>query len=277
MGLNRGGWCVFSRARPQSEIEPDMLRILVLLGLAAVCLLASSCETTTFPNFSHWDSIPSIASFPSDEAPAVIHRASRGLETDAAYRLRAGQCRQRPDIVWGAYHFCTGANLHTQLDLAMERVGHDPGAPYRTMMVFDFEHNVKGANDYMRVADLAELIRRFHARTGVYPVLYVNPGWFNQRLAKDRYTAADRHVIRHCPLWTSAYRDEPAPVNGFPDWTIWQYAGDSTLGSYGDGRNSQIYPRGVRGVGSKLEMNIFNGDVKSLRAFWTRHSIPTKF
>ncbi|MCB1062640.1 MAG: glycoside hydrolase family 25 protein [Verrucomicrobiae bacterium] len=244
--------------------------------LVAATLLPS-CATTTFPNFSHWDSIPSIATFPAKKTPAVIHRASRGTETDSAYRHRAQQCRQRPDIEWGAYHFCTGAPVQTQLSLALDRVGHSPGAANRTLMVFDFEKNVKGANDYMRVADLAELIRRFHARTGVYPVLYVNPGWFSRRLATDSYSSADRAVIRKCPLWTSAYRGKPSKVKGFPSWTIWQYSGDASLPSYGDGRISPSYPRGIPGVGSKLEMNLYRGSVESLRSFWGRHSIPTRF
>jgi GH25 family lysozyme M1 (1,4-beta-N-acetylmuramidase) len=254
-----------------------MQRIAPLLITVGLCALVSSCATTTFPNFSHWDSIPSIASFPADKAPAVIHRSSRGLETDSAYRRRAQESRQRPDIAWGAYHFCTGAKVGTQLNLAMERVGYDPNAANRTLMVFDFERNVKGAKDYMRVADLAELVSQFRAKTGVYPVLYVNPGWFNQRLASDSYSPEDRRVIRNCPLWTSAYRSKPARVKGFPSWAIWQYAGDSSLPSYGDGRNSLMYPRGIRGVGSKLEMNVFKGSVQSLHPFWARHSIPTRF
>ena len=42
------------------------------------------------------------------------------------------------------------------LNLALARVGYDPGAPHRTLMVFDFERNVKSSRDYMRVGDLAE-------------------------------------------------------------------------------------------------------------------------
>ncbi len=253
-----------------------MMRVLA----AFLSLGLASCSVTTFPNFSHWDSIPSIANFPADEAPAVIHRASRGLETDTAYRSRARQSRQRPEILWGAYHFGTGANLQTQLNLALERVGYHPNAAHRTLMAFDFEHNVKGRNDHMTVGNLAELIRRFHAKTGVYPVIYVNPGWFNRRLKTDSHTAADLKVIRNCPLWTSAYKAKPAAAEVFRPWVIWQYAGDASQSCYCDFVGplaSASYPRGVGGIGAKLEMNAFKGSAEELRQFWQRHSIPTRY
>ena len=252
-----------------------------LLVLSAIGLLVSSCvSTTTFPNFSHYDTnLPSIASFPCEKAPAVIHRASRGITIDDAYRQRAYQARRQPEIRWGAYHFCTGASIDRQLKLAMSRVGYDPNGTRRTLMVFDFEHNSHNSRDYMKVAELAELIRRFHSTTKVYPVLYANPGWFNKRLKTDSYSRGDLAVIRKCPLWTSAYRAKPAQIEGLGQWTIWQYAGDSSLPSYGDyvsGPERMKYPRGIPGVGSKLEMNIYNGSPASLQAFVAQHSIPTR-
>ncbi|MEM7012311.1 MAG: hypothetical protein AAF585_12590 [Verrucomicrobiota bacterium] len=87
-------------------------------------------------------------------------------------------------------------------------------------------------------------------------------------------------MIRKCPVWTSAYKAKPNPIHGLPHWTIWQYAGDSTLTSYGDfvsGPEKFKYPRGIAGIGPKLEMNIYNGSVDSLKAFWERHSIPTRY
>ena len=257
----------------------SLLRFLFML--AGLVLGSQGCATTTtFPNFSHWDNIPSIASFPAEKAPAVIHRASRGLEVDEKYRKRASQARRRPDISWGAYHFCTGASVQRQLDFAMNRVGYDRSGPYRTLMVFDFEHNVVGRSNHMRISSLAELIRRFHARTGAYPVIYVNPNWFNQRVRSDRYTAADARVIAKCPLWTSAYKAKPNQTAIFRKWSLWQYAGDSTNAGYGDyvgGIEKMNHPRGIRGVGRKLEMNLYRGSRSSLKSFWARHSIPTRY
>ena len=259
-----------------------------LIAIVGVVLCGQGCASnssvpsgsTTFPNFSHWDDIPSIASFPANKAPAVIHRASRGLEADEKYRRRAAEARRRPDISWGAYHFCTGTNMQKQLDFAMNRIGYDPVGPYRTLMVFDFEHNVVGRSNHMRLSELAELIRRFHSRTGVYPVIYVNPNWFNKRVRSDRHSAADERVIRRCPLWTSAYKAKPNQTAIFRNWTVWQYSGDTTNAGYGDyvgGFEKAKHPRGVKGVGKKLEMNLYRGSKSSLKNFWSRHSIPTRY
>lgn len=257
----------------------------VVLGFVFACQGCVSNSSvppgsTTFPNFSHWDDIPSIASFPANKAPAVIHRVSRGMEADEKYRRRAAEARRRPDISWGAYHFCTGTNMQKQLDFAMNRIGYDPAGPYRTLMVFDFEHNVVGRGNHMRLSELAELIRRFHAQTGVYPVIYVNPNWFNKRVGSDRHSAADERVIRKCPLWTSAYKAKPNSTVVFRNWTVWQYSGDTTNAGYGDyagGFEKAKFPRGVRGVGKKLEMNLYRGSKSSLKNFWSRHSIPTRY
>lgn len=248
--------------------------------IAGIIFCCQSCATTTFPNFSHWDNIPSIVSFPAYQVPAVIHRSSRGLEIDEKYRRRAGEARRRPDISWGAYHFCTGASVQRQLDFALNRVGYDRSGHYRTLMVFDFEHNVVGRGNHMRIGNLAELIRRFHSRTGVYPVIYVNPNWFNQRVRNDRHTASDARIIAKCPLWTSSYKAKPNRAAIFRSWSIWQYAGDSTNASYGDfvsGIEKANYPRGVRGVGFKLEMNLYRGSKSGLKSFWARHSIPARY
>lgn len=267
----------------------NRMRSSILCLLTGVGLGVSACSstapgslstTTTFPNFSHWDDIPSIATFPADKAPAVIHRASRGLEADKKYRQRVAQARRRPDISWGAYHFCTGGDVQRQLDFAMRQIAYDPAGPYRTLMVFDFEHNVVGRGNHMSVAQLAELIRRFHSKTGVYPVIYVNPNWFNKRAHSDRHSADDERVIRRCPLWTSAYKGKPNPTNIFRNWTVWQYSGDTTNAGYGDYAGTfekAKHPRGVKGVGKKLEMNLFRGNKASLKNFWARHSIPTRY
>jgi len=195
---------------------------------------------------------------------------------DTRYRQRAAQARSRPDIAWGAYHFCTGASVETQLKLALSRVGYDSKGPHRTMMVFDFERNSHNKRDYMRVKSLAHLVRRFKSTTGVYPMIYVNPTWFNQRVRADRPSKADLAVIKRCPVWTSAYGAPPRKTVLWNDWTIWQYSGDSSQRSYGDRAGTSKYPRGVRGVGSKLEMNIYKGSNSQLKALFRRHSIPTR-
>ena len=147
-------------------------------------------------------------------------------------------------------------------------------------MVFDFERNALPPHDYLKIAELAAIIREFRQRTGVYPVIYVNPNWFNSRLAADPHSAADRATINKCPLWTSAYKAKPNPAEVFRGWSIWQYAGDSRQSSYGDFASpfeKSKYPRGIPGVGSRLEMNIFKGDLSALQRFWQKHSIPTRF
>lgn len=256
-----------------------ILSLTLVLFFQACASSSGSFTTTTFPNFSHWDDIPSVASFPADKIPAVVHRSSRGLEADKKYRRRAAEARRRPDISWGAYHFCTGSNVQRQLDFSMRQMGYDRAGPYRTLMVFDFEHNVSKGG-HMSLSSLAELIRRFHARTGVYPVIYVNPNWFNKRVRSDRHSKEDQRVIRRCPLWTSAYKARPNATSVFRNWTVWQYSGDTTNAGYGDFasmKDKKRHPRGVKGVGHKLEMNLYRGNAASLKAFWSRHSIPTRY
>ena len=106
-------------------------------------------------------------------------------------------------------------------------------------------------------------------------MIYINPGWLNKAAGNEIISNADRATIKSCPLWTSAYRAKPKKAQIFSNWKIWQYSGDDTLPGYGG--NSATYPRGIPGVGRKLEMNLFKGDVEDLREFWMQHSIPTAF
>jgi hypothetical protein len=267
-------------------VDHSLCRKLPLVARAfvlATCLGLVSCGTT-FPNFSAWDEdLPPIHEFPVKRAPVVVHRGSIGLDTDSRYEARAREARRNPDLLWGAYHLCTGDGIHSQLQTFLKSIGYSPEGAHRTVVVLDLESCGPKRGD-ITVPDLASLARMLQDRTGVYPIIYVNPYQANRRLRTEPHSRRDIDTLSQCPLWTSSWTYHPRTkkIPGVPAWDpwhIWQYAGDAGEEGFRDGNPLYRfkYPRGIRGVGAKLEMNFYPGNAEELRAFLGRHSVPVNF
>lgn len=256
---------------------------IVLLGVVVACLGVVSCGTT-FPNFSAWDEdLPPIHEFPPSKAPVVIHRGSIGLDTDSRYEVRAREARLNPEMLWGAYHLCTGDGIHSQLNTFLKSIGYAKDGAYRTVVVLDLESCGPRRGD-ITIPDLASLARMLHERTGVYPIIYVNPYQANRRLRTEEHSRRDIATLSQCPLWTSSWTYHPRTkkIPGVPawdPWDLWQYAGDAGEEGFRDSNPLYRfkYPRGIRGVGDKLEMNFYPGSAEELRTFLGQHSVPVKF
>ena len=255
----------------------------VVLPLSMACVSATlvSCGTT-FPNFSSWDEdLPPMNEFPVRKAPVIVHRASIGLDTDRLYKGRAMEARKNPEIVWGAYHLCTGDGVKSQLNTFLKSIGYAEDGAYRTVVTLDLEECGIKRGD-ITVPDLASLVREFRARTGVYPVIYVNPYQANRRLKGEVHSRRDVETLSQCPLWTSSWTYHPRKIPLLPAWNpwdIWQYAGDDGERGFHD-RNPFYrfkYPRGINGIGDKLEMNFYPGSVDQLREMLSHFSVPTEF
>jgi len=251
--------------------------------LLAGCAALVSCGTT-FPNFSGYDEdLPPMNEFPVRKAPAIIHRASIGLDTDSRYQARAQEAHLNPEIVWGGYHLCTGDGIKSQLNVLLKSIGYAEDGKFRTAVVLDLESCGPKRGD-ITIPDLASLARLLHERTGVYPIIYVNPYQANRRLRTEEHSRKDIETLSQCPLWTSSWTYHPRTkkipaVPAWDPWDIWQYAGDAGEEGY-HARNILYrfqYPRGIRGVGAKLEMNIFAGNEDELREFLLQSSVPTQF
>ena len=257
-------------------------RFFVPLIIVASAALVS-CGTT-FPNFSAWDEdLPPMDEFPAKRAPAIIHRASIGLDTDSLYQARTQEARRNPEIFWGGYHLCTGDGIHSQLNTLLKSIGYAKDGAYRTAVVLDLESCGPKRGD-ITIPDLASLTRLIHERTGVYPIIYVNPYQANRRLRTEEHSRRDIETLSQCPLWTSSWTYHPRTkkipaIPAWDPWDLWQYAGDA--GEEGFHSRNPLYrfqyPRGIRGVGDKLEMNIFNGNREELRELLIQSSVPTRF
>ncbi|MEU4564972.1 GH25 family lysozyme [Actinoplanes sp. NPDC023936] len=87
-------------------------------------------------------------------------------------------------------------------------------------------------------------VNQVKARTGVNPVIYTNPNWWNP-------CTGSTTAFGSLPLFHATYADAPGALpSGWSRWTFWQY---TSKGS-------------VPGVSGNVDRDVFNGSVSGLAA-----------
>jgi lysozyme len=140
----------------------------------------------------------------------------------------------------GAYHFYDFCrNGSDQADNFIKTVPRTPGA---LPMVIDLEQSADCAQWPAKdafLADLAAFVAKVKDAYGLTPILYINLGIY------DRYLT---DVSAGYKLWIAdpshVAPDMPAGVG----WDFWQYAWHGT----------------VDGIGSEVDLDVFNGDARAL-------------
>lgn len=148
-------------------------------------------------------------------------------------------------MIRGAYHFAL-PDKSKAVDQANYFVDHGGGwsPDGRTLPgALDIEFNPYGENCYGMAGDamnawIKEFCDTYHARTGRWPVIYTNAGWWSQ--------CANGDFAATSPLWIARYSDSVGQLP--PTWTvhtIWQFSS------------------------SPLDKNLFNGGYAQLQALAT--------
>lgn len=186
----------------------------------------------------------------------VIHKASEGnYSVDSTYADRR-QRAAKVGMLWGAYHFCSGDSIRSQIDLFMTAANPDN----KTLMVLDYEQNF-GRHGNMDVFHAIEFMRALEQRIE-RPCAIYSGNWLKESIGSLKDTDLD-YVLSH-RLWLCHYtRPDATPVlpHGFAKYWLWQYTGD------GQGNPPHNVP-GIIAGNKGLDINHYAGTADDLAKEW---------
>jgi lysozyme len=208
-------------------------------------------ETNAVIDLSHHNTTVDLQAAKADGILGVIHKATQGLTfQDPTYGTNRQQANAA-GLLWGAYHFGTGADGVSEAEYFLNFAQPAPG----DLLVLDFEQNTQGPT--MTLDDARAFVTHIHQATGQWPGIY------GGSLLKQPLGTSSDPVLANCWLWLSQYGPTAVvPVN-WATWTMWQY----TDGAQGPG------PYQVAGIG-RCDRDKFNGTAAELTTFW-RRGVPT--
>jgi GH25 family lysozyme M1 (1,4-beta-N-acetylmuramidase) len=175
----------------------------------------------------------------------VIQKATQGQSfVDPTYKANRKKALDA-GVLWGAYHFGTGADGVTQADHFLSTV--QPAAD--TLLVLDFEANPQGPN--MTLIEARAFVTHVKEASGRAPGLY--SGHYIKALLGN----ATDQVLGECWFWLAQYGPTAVVPPNWTTWTMWQYT-DGALGPE---------PHSVIGVG-RCDRDKFQGTEAELRTLW---------
>jgi lysozyme len=196
----------------------------------------------------HGDEVISFARAKRAGIRGIIHKASEGADiVDPAYAAR----RQRvlnDGMLWGAYHFGTGADVDDQVNNFLRAAAPDDD----TLVALDFESN---GQDTMSLDQARQFLTAIETRLGRKAVLYSGD------LIKEQLGDQVDPFFGSHRLWLAEYGPVPrVPASWSQAW-LWQYSGD------GIGPDPKTVV-GIPGAGGGLDCNSYTGSPADLAAEW---------
>jgi lysozyme len=180
-----------------------------------------------------------------DGIMGVINKATQGTKgKDPGYHSNRQKARAA-GLLWGAYHFGTGADGVEQAEHFLDVVGDPQG----TLLVLDFEPNPTGPT--MSLEEARAFVTHVEEATGRFPGLY------SGNLIKEQLGTHHDPILSQCWFWLAQYSATAVVPPNWPTWTMWQY----TDGAFGP------MPHNVDGIG-RCDRDSFNGTEEQLRRLW---------
>ena len=175
-------------------------------------------------------------------------RATYGTSEVDSYFSDNWQAMKDAGIIRGAYHFFLVADDPTQqAEFFIKTVGSL--APGDLPPVIDVE-SASGTSSNL-AADVQTWLNVVEQGLGRTPIIYTAPSYWNENITGG---------FGSYPLWVAEYGvSSPKPVNGWPNWTFWQY---SSTGN-------------VAGVNGAVDQDYFNGTSAELSALINASIITT--
>ena len=181
----------------------------------------------------------------NDGLIGVIQKATQGeAYVDPTFR-RNRKAALDNGILFGVYHFGTGANGVSQAQHLLDVVQPDIG----TVVVLDFEDNHAGTS--MTLEEARAFVTHLFQNLGRWPVFY------SGHTIKAALKGSIDPVLRNCPFWLAQYGPTAVVPPCWDRWTLWQYT-DGGVGPE---------PHSVAGIG-RCDRDKFNGDASALRQWW---------
>jgi lysozyme len=200
-------------------------------------------------DLSHNNPSVDLAKAKESGIAAVILKATEGHTlADPMYMLRRSAC-QKLGLLCSAYHFANG------LSAGLEQANWflEKALPDSTILcVLDIERNFAHGRPApnMSLAEAANWIERVTEQTGRVPMIY---GGEYLRTSMHLLHGAPQVMasVLACELWLADYRTFPQGIDGWANWTLWQFT-DSAQ---------------IAGIG-KCDRSQFNGTQEELTAWW---------
>lgn len=144
-------------------------------------------------------------------------------------------------LLWGAYHLGRPGNPIDQANHFLDYA--KPGAD--EMMVLDIES--LDSKQFMSLDDAEIFARHVEARTGRYPVLYVNHDTAQYIAARRE----DYRLLSRLPLWYARYKPEIKgvfPMGNWENYMLWQFAAAANC-------NENSCPMRIEGTLEDIDVN----------------------
>jgi GH25 family lysozyme M1 (1,4-beta-N-acetylmuramidase) len=190
---------------------------------------------------------------------AVIHKASQGLGRDAKYGSRRSEATRR-GYLWGSYHLLTTADAGAQIGNYLAVTGNHPEETYAIdVECLDTSGACQSPAFKVSLAQVEAALREMKQRTGRLPLVYANHSVATALSARW----SGKPEFRDVQLWYARFK---ATVSNFPrsPWTtyaIWQFSSEINC-------TPAACPYRVPGTARDMDLNVFHGTPKQLRAAW---------
>ena len=202
-------------------------------------------------DLSHHNGSPDLAAAKAAGIVGVFNKATQGTSfTDPSLAQNRQNCADN-GLLFGAYHFGTGADGLEQADHFLSVVKPESA----TLLVLDFEANGQGPS--MTLDEARAFVTHVREATGRWPGLYAG------HYLKELLGCSPDPVLSSCWLWISQYGPTPVIPAAWKQWTFWQYT-DGALGPE---------PHSVEGIG-RCDRDTFNGTPDQLVSFWVSGGVP---
>ncbi len=215
--------------------------------LAAVlaCLLAVPCASAAMNgvDYSSWQSPTAPCNVQADFG---IVKVNQGTYQNPYWRTQA-KCVADKGEGLGLYDYASGMDATMEADTFVDLIGDYVG---KAVLVLDWESNQNrawGDSNWIRT-----WVNRVHARTGVWPMVYVSRAYVSQ-IPSD--------VREHCALWVAQYASNA--VTGFQS-SPWN------AGASGEAMIQYTSHGWLNGYAGFLDLNLFMGE----RWQWDAYAKP---
>jgi len=197
----------------------------------------------------HGDKVTSFKDAAKAGIWGVIHKATTGATgSDPQYAKRRKPALDA-GLLWGAYHWGTGADVSAQVDNFLKVAKPDD----QTLVALDYE------DKKMSLAQAREWLTLIEERLGRKAVLY------SGHLIKDKLGNKNDSFFGAHRLWLAHYNPKPVVQKSWKKYWIWQYTD-------GTDSNPQLVPKKVPGIPGDAKGNLdcdsYDGTKAQLIADW---------
>lgn len=240
----------FSPDRPRAFTMKFTILTTTLAFFAGIaCTSPLTKRVSGVPGFdiSNYQSSADLSSAASAGAKFVIIKATEGTSYTSPSFSAQYTAATNSGLIRGAYHFAhpDSSSGATQASFFLNHGGGWSGDGITLPGMLDLESvsgspTCYGLTQSQMVDWIEDFGETYNAKTGRYPMIYTNAGWWNECVASSAFAA-------NYPLVVANYGvTSPKIPNGFKYYSFWQYADQGQ------------YPG---------DQDVWNGDEGSLKTF----------